>query len=223
MVADIKFLESLPHFAGLSQDGLESVREFIFEKNYERNEMILYEDEESDALYIVYSGLVKTFKTSPEGKEQILYINRSGDSLNDIPAFDNDLNPASAQAMSPVSLYGIQIKDLGDLLNNYSQVTYNVIGVLSKHARRLVSLVEDLSFKHVIGRVAKILLEHVREGSGSQPRLTQQDMAAIAGTAREVIGRSLKSLEDDGFIRLERQRVVLTDEEALKEIAGVTS
>ena len=85
-----------------------------------------------------------------------------------------------------------------------------------------MSLVEDLSFKHVIGRVAKILLQYAGDGTGRQPRLTQQEMAAMAGTAREMVGRSLKTLEEDGVIRLDRHRIVITDNEALREMAGVT-
>jgi len=74
-----------------------------------------------------------------------------------------------------------------------------------------------------VGRVAKILLEYVGNGAGPSQRITQQDMAAIVGTAREVIGRSLKALEEDGVIRMDRHRIVITDREALKDIAGVSS
>ena len=81
----------------------------------------------------------------------------------------------------------------------------------------MMTLVEDLSFLHVISRVSKILLEHASDGSGSKPRLTQQDMAAMAGTAREMISRSLKSLEDEGVIRLDRHRIIITNKEALKQ------
>ena len=86
-----------------------------------------------------------------------------------------------------------------------------------------MSLVEDLSFRHVIGRVAKILLEYAGDGAGPRPRLTQQDMAAMVGTAREVVGRSLKALEDEGAIRMERHRIVITDKEILKEMVEASS
>jgi CRP/FNR family cyclic AMP-dependent transcriptional regulator len=92
----------------------------------------------------------------------------------------------------------------------------NITKVLATQARQLGLLVEDLSFRHVTGRVAKILLEHAGDGAGPRPRLTQQDMAAMAGTVREVVGRSLKALEDVGAIRLERHRIVIVDKEALK-------
>ena len=63
----------------------------------------------------------------------------------------------------------------------------------------------------------------VSYGKSPGPRLTQQEMAGMAGTAREVVGRSLKALEEQGAIRLDRHRIVITDKEALKEIIEAPS
>ena len=93
---------------------------------------------------------------------------------------------------------------------------------MAEQVRHLVSLVEDLSFRHVIGRVAKILLEYAGDGLGPKQRLTQQEMAAIAGTAREVVGRSLKALEIEGIIRIDRHRLIVKDRKALENIAEVS-
>jgi len=122
-----------------------------------------------------------------------------------------------------VVVYGIRKGDLNGVIRDYPQVTMNIIRVLADRVRHLVSLVEDFSFRHVIGRVAKILLENAGDGTGPTPRLTQQEMAGMAGTAREVVARSLKALEEEGSIRLERHRIVITDKEALEETAGATS
>jgi len=223
MTIEVAFLESIPYFSGLSRAELDSIKQSIFEKTYQRGEVIAFEDEPAEALFFVVSGVVKVFKTSAEGKEQILNLVRPGESFNDVPVFDGETNPASAEAMGPVVLYGISKNDLKTILRDYPQVSLNIIRVLADRVRQLVSLVEDLSFKHVIGRVAKILLEHTSDGSGPNPRLTQQEMAAMAGTAREVVARSLKALEEEGFVRLERHRVVITDKEALREMVAVPS
>jgi CRP-like cAMP-binding protein len=107
------------------------------------------------------------------------------------------------------------------ILRDHPQIALNVIKVLARRVRHLVALVEDLSFKHVIGRVVKILLEHIGGETGRGPRLTQQEMAAMAGTAREVVGRSLKALEEGGAIKLDRHRIIITDKEALQKIMEV--
>ena len=222
MAIQVEFLKSSPYFSGLSPAELDSLRRFIFEKAAERGEMLLLEGESAEALYFVVSGVVKVFKTSADGKEQILQLVRPGESFNDASVFGGAPNLASAEAMGPVVLYRIKKSDLEVILREHPQVALNVIRVLSERVQHLMSLVEDLSFRHVTGRVAKILLEHAGDGAGRSQRLTQQEMAAMAGTAREMVGRSLKALENEGTIRLDRHRIVITDKEALGEIAGVT-
>jgi len=212
-------IENIPYFTGLNSRELHSITKLMFEKMVDRGEIIALEDEAMHNLYFVGAGVVKIFKTSPDGKEQILDLIRPGESFGDVPVFDGGLMPASAQAMGMVTLYGINKSNLEFILKAHPQVALNVINVLAGRVRHLVSLVEDLSFKRVIGRVAKILLEYAGDGASSQkPRLTQQEMAAMAGTAREVIGRSLKTLESDGVIRFDRHRIVITSRQALKEI-----
>jgi CRP/FNR family transcriptional regulator len=223
MAVQLEFLRSILYFSELSLAELESIRKLVFEKTADRAEVVLLEDESAANLYFVASGAVKVFKTSAEGKEQILSIVRPGESFNDVPVFDGGLNPASARTMGPVLLYGIRKNDMEAVLRDHPQIALNVIKVLARRVRHLVSLVEDLSFRHVISRVAKILLEHVGGEMGRGPRLTQQEMAAMAGTAREVVGRSLKALEEEGAIKLDRHRIIITDKETLQKIMEVPS
>jgi len=221
MAVETEFLKSIPYFAGLSPAELDSIKRFTFERKVERGEIIVYEGEPAEALFFVVSGAVKVFKTSAEGKEQILSIVRPGESFNDVPMFDDAPTPASAQAMGLVTLCELRKSELRALLRTYPQIAINTIKVLAGQVRRLVSLVEDLSFRHVIGRVARILLEHAGDGTSPGPRLTQQEMAAMVGSAREVVGRSLKALEEEGIIRLDRHRIVITNKKALEEMVEV--
>ena len=218
MAVQLDFLNSVPYFSGLGTAELGEIRKLIVEKKADRGDMLVLEGEQVRIFHFVVSGVVKAFKTSVGGKEQILKIVRHGEAFSDIPVFDDGPSPCSVQAMGDVVLYEISKADLEVILRKYPQVALNVISVLAGRVRHLVSLVEDLSFRHVIGRVAKILLENAEDGAGHGQRLTQQDMAAIAGTAREVVGRSLKALEDDGVISLDKYRIVINDREALKGI-----
>jgi len=223
MAIQVEFLKNSPYFSGLSTEALDSIAKLTFEKRVEKGEIFLLEGESDEVLYFVASGAVKIFKTSAEGKEQILEIARPGDSLNDVAVFDGGPNLASAQAMRPVVLYGVRKNNLEVIIRDYPQVAANVTRVLARRVRYLVSLVEDLSFKHVIGRIAKILLQYAGSGTDTGQRLTQQEMAAMAGTVREVVGRSLKVLEEEGAIKLDHHRIIITDREALKKIAEAPS
>jgi CRP-like cAMP-binding protein len=218
MAIDSNSLALLPYFNGLSIAELEAIKPSFFEKTIQRGEIIFFEGEPADSLFFLIAGIVKLFKTSAQGKEQIISLARPQEVLNDIAIFDNGPNPMSAQAMSLITLYGITKEKLAPTLRQHPQVSSRIIEVFAARTRQLISLVEDLSFKHVIGRVAKILLEHTSDGAGQGQRLTQQEMAAMAGTAREVVARSLKTLEERGLIRLERQRIIIADKEKLREM-----
>ena len=224
MAVQTELLKHVHYFSSLSPNELESVKEFItLEKTVERGEIFLLEGEWDDFCYFLISGVVKVFKTSADGKEQILSLIRPGESFNDVPAFSSGANLASAEAMSDIVLYGIKKSNLEAILREHPQVAQNIIQVLSQRVQHLVSLIEDLSFRHVTGRVARILIENAGDGTGGGHRLTQQEMAAMAGTAREVVGRSLKTLEEEGVIRLDRHRIVITNKEALKDMVEAPS
>jgi CRP-like cAMP-binding protein len=218
MPVESKFLGENAYFSGMSSPELDSIKHLFSEMRAERGEIILLEGEPIDRLFFIATGVVKLFRVSAEGKEQTLELVRPGEAINDVPVFDGGPNHASAQTMGPVLLYTIGKNELESILRDYPKVALNVIRVLASRIRHLVSLVEDLSFRNVIGRVAKILLEHAGDGARPGQRLTQQEMAAIAGTAREVVGRSLKTLEERGIIKFERHRIVVTDKEALKQV-----
>jgi CRP-like cAMP-binding protein len=220
MAVNLDLLKSIPYFSGLNDAELALIGKSVFEKKAERGEILAFEGAPADVLFFVVNGVVKVYKISADGKEQIFRIIRPGDSFNDVPVLSGGMNLASAAAMGPVTLNGIKKKDLENIVATHPRLAMNLVHVLSRRVEELMSLVEDFSFRHVSGRVAKILLEYIG-GEGEKPRLTQQEIAAIIGTAREMVGRSLKNLEEEGAIKVERNRILITDKEILKDIAGV--
>jgi len=223
MAVQVEFLKNTPYFSGLAPEEFSAISKLFFEKIAIRGETVLLEGEASDFLYFVVSGVVKVFKTSADGNEQILSLIRPGESFNDVPVFPGGQSLASAEAMGDVVLYGIAKRELESFVQDHTQLALSIINILSQWVQRMVALVEDLSFRPVTGRVAKILLEHAGNGVEHSPRLTQQEMAAMAGTAREMVGRSLKVLEDEGTIRFDHHRIIITDREALRSMAGMVT
>ena len=215
-----EILSSSVMFAGVSPLKLDTILPRVFEKRLERDEMVFNEGAQADSLYFVAEGVVKIFKTSAEGKDQIISLMRPGDFFNDVPIFDHGVAPASVQAMGRVVLFGIHKADVDLILKQYPEIAANMLRMLAMRIRYLISLVEDLSFRSVAGRVAKILLENAAEERPGSHRLTQRDMAAIAGTAREVVSRALKLFEEEGLIRLEHHRIVIANIKALRLKVG---
>ena len=221
MAVTLKILSKMAYFSGLSPRELEEVKEYIaFEKRIEKGQTLLSEDELSEYMYLIVSGAVKVFKKSANGKEQILNIASTGESLNDVSTFDGGASAMDMLAMTPVRLYAIRKEDIKALFSKFPGVALNVAGVLAAKVRRDSSLVEVLSFDQVINRLARLILKQSDPEEGMLPLFTQQDLAAMVGTSRVVVNRSLRVMEEKGAIRLERRRIVITDDQALKSLVS---
>jgi CRP/FNR family transcriptional regulator len=222
MNVTIENISRLSYFSGVESARLEGLPPLFTSKSYIKGQTIVSEGDKQENLHFVNAGVVKIFKTSSEGKEQIIKIVRPGESFNDVAVFGGSLCPYSAQALGNTTvIYWIHKNDLLPVMEKNWRIARNALEILAEQARLLLTLVEDLSFKNVTGRVAKILLQNAAPGPEGYQRLTQYEMAAMAGTAREVVGRSLKSLEDSGAISLERHRIVIKDRSYLDRLAGL--
>ena len=222
MPVDVEMLRQIPLFATLSAEDLAQVAAMTVVRHYDRGDLILLEGDLGGALHYVRSGLVKVFKTSVGGKEQVLRMIASGHTFNDVPALDGGPNPASAAAMEPSVVYVIRRAELRHLIITRPEVAEAVVQTLASALRHLVALVEDLSLRHVTARVAKILLDQEASSHEEQHvyHLTQQEMAALAGSAREVVGRALKELETAGAIEMHQGRAVVLSSERLSLLAS---
>lgn len=224
MPVDAQELRKVSLFAPLSDEDLAHVAAVTVERRYDRGDIIILEGDRGGALYFVHSGLIKVFKSSPEGKEQVLRLIEPGRTFNDVPALDGGANPASAAALQPSVVYATGGAELRRLIVERPGVALATVQALAGALRHLVSLVENLSFRHVTARVARILLEQSAAQEDTQVgkpahRLTQQEMAAMAGTAREMVGRALKELESEGAIRIQRGRITVVNRDRLRLLA----
>ena len=218
----IELLKSSTYFAGLDNCALERISRLMMERKVMKKEIIWLEQEPAKMIYFVASGLIKLFKTSTGGKEQILRLVRPGDCFGHVGIFNGGSNPESAQALVPSVLYGLMKSDLEALLREYEQLALNTIKILATETHHYMSLVEDLSLRRVSGRLAKMLLEHSSEEiDDASLILTQANMAAMTGTVREVIGKSVKALEEKGAIRSNRRSIIIKDINALRIMAGL--
>lgn len=237
MVTSVDFLKKISCFASLEPSDLEKIKSLISEKRFHRNEIIFLEGDPCPGIHFVISGRVKIFKTSVEGKEQILRIMEPFDSFNDVPLFDGGPNPACAQAIEPSVIYIVRKENMLSIIRDYPSVALALLRVFAQRLRHLTLLVEGLSFRRVTSRLAKILLQYAqgyeesparatsvtlqspRRALGLKQHITQQELAAMVGTAREVISRSLKALEEEGAIKMERHKILIHDPQLLREIS----
>jgi CRP/FNR family cyclic AMP-dependent transcriptional regulator len=218
MAIDSHVLSHIDYFIGLSPDELESLKRHLSPKAVQKGEMFVLEGDRIDSLYFVISGVVKVYKISADGKQQIINIATVGESLNDVSTFDQGPNAANMLAMTPVLLYGIKKSDVSAIIVKYPKVALNSLKVLAGRVRRDSLLVETLSFNQVIGRLAKTLLIYYGEKNIFGVKLTQQDLADMIGTSREMVNKSLKLLENNGSIKLYHNGIQIINKENLAEM-----
>ncbi|OGO20805.1 MAG: hypothetical protein A2Z15_02085 [Chloroflexi bacterium RBG_16_50_11] len=224
MVVQIELLQSMRYFAGIDAAQLKSLQHFFKEIRYDKGSHFLTEGHWTDSLYFIVSGLVKVYKTSPSGKEQVLHIAPPGDSLNDVSLYDGGPNAAGMMALTPVVLYTIKKADIIRILQENPRLMMNVIGALAGRIRRDSNLLEDLSSTQVLARLAKLFLgRYGGEEITTGLNLTQKDMASLVGSSREMVNRSLKVIEDMGGIRLSRRRIIILDKDVLQKIIDGTA
>lgn len=213
------FLKRAPIFSGVDENTLEEIGRLMVVREARKHEIIWLEQEPARMIYFVAAGLIKLFKTSDAGKEQILRLASPGDCFGHAGALNGGSHPESVQAVVPSVLYGLSSHDLETLLADHPLLARNAIKLLATEMHHYISLVEDLSLRCVSGRLAKMLLgDNLKGACDTSLVLTRADMAAMTGTVREVIGKSLKTLEDKGIIRYDRHKIIIRDREALRSL-----
>jgi CRP-like cAMP-binding protein len=219
-MVQIDSLKSMRYFSNIDAAQLEAIRHLFKEVHYGKGAHFLAEGSRTDALYFIVSGLVKVYKTSPDGREQVLHIAPPGESLNDVSLYDGGPNAAGMAALTPLVLYAIDRKDMMRILQENPNLAMNVIRTLAERIRRDSNLLEDLTSSQVLGRLAKLFLgQYGGEESIFGLNLTQKDMASLVGSSREMVNRSLRVIEEMGGIRLSRRKVIVLDKSVLERIA----
>ncbi len=216
-------LRRVPYFAQLPEGVLAALAAACIERQYDRGQVVFLEGEPCAGLHIISAGEVKIFKLSPQGREQILHRIGAGDTFNDVAVLDGGPNPASAAAVTDARLWVITRAEMQRLVQTHPALAWALIESIARRARHLVAMVEDLSLRSVKSRLARLLLAEATRATGGaaggeldrSQMVTQAEMAARLGTVREMIGRALRELADDGLIDFDRHRIVIVDRDGL--------
>lgn len=209
-----ELLRACPYFQSLPVELIDLVLSVTKVGTYDVGETLFFEGDPDAALHIVESGTVRIFKVSMEGKEQTLRVMRPGDTFADVPAFDGGPYPANSDAMERATVLSIPREPMLDLMRIQPEIALGALSTMASRLRHLTGLVENLSLRRVMNRVANLL---VNNQTGMT--FSQSQMASMVGTAREMVNRSLNALAEQGVIELQGQNITILDHERLTEIA----
>ncbi len=145
-------------FSSLTESELSFLAQRTVPRHYSAGEIIFGEGEPCSGLYVVASGHVRIFKSSANGREQVLSIGGPGGSIAELPVFDGGSYPASATAIDDATLFFVSKQDFKALCLAHPQVALKVLRVVGGRVRRLVGIIEELSFTTVRHRLVSFLL-----------------------------------------------------------------
>jgi CRP/FNR family transcriptional regulator len=220
----LDLLRHVPYFAGLPDEALTALARVAGARRYARGQVIFLEGEPCAGLFIVAAGEVKISKLSAQGREQILQQLGPGGTFNEVAVLDGGPNPASVTVTADASLYHISRADVRRLAHRYPELAWALIESMARRTRHLVRMVEDLALRSVKARLARLLLAEAALGraAGEIDRshmVSQAEMAARLGTVREMVGRALRDLSDEGLIEFDRHRIVVMNRAGLETAA----
>jgi len=220
-------LTRVPLFSGLTESELKFLTERVVTRRCSTGELVFGEGETCKGLYVVESGHVRIFKTSSEGREQVLSIDGPGSSIAELPVFDGGVYPASAMAIEDTVLLLVGKQDFQALCLAHPEVGLKVLRVVGERLRRLVGIIEELSFTTVRHRITSYLFrlaqrsgKRTSEGTVVSIPVNNQELAAQIGTVRELVSRNLSRLQAEGLLKLDGRDVILYNLEALEEDRG---
>jgi CRP-like cAMP-binding protein len=213
-------------FQGVDAEAVEALAGDFEISDAPKGTVLFHEGEPGDSLYIVLSGKVKLGRRSTDGRENLVAVMGPSDQFGELSLFDPGPRTASATALTDARVARLPKAALQKWVHDRPQIAMQLLRVVARRLRRTNTMLADLIFVDVPGRVAKQLLQLAqRFGSvdGGQLRvthdLTQEELAQLVGASRETVNKALADFASRGWLRLEGKSVVILDRERLSRRA----
>lgn len=219
--------ERVPIFRSLEEAEFAAIAKLIIHKDYDKGEIIFHEGDNFPYLAIVREGLIKTFKYTAEGREQILGMFEKGDFVGEINLFSGRPCSVSCSAIQKTGLCLIPRDSFQALIKEHSQIMFHILEELAGRVDDLETLVQQLGTQNTDARLTFLL---VRWGERHGRRygedilvelpLSREGLANYIGVSRETVSRKLSQLKEEGLIDLiGNRKVLIKDLDSLRERA----
>lgn len=217
-----ELLRRVPAFETLGEGDLQRVAEVAVPRNFGRQQVIFREGDDSDTCYVVRTGQARAVREHPDGRTITLARFGPGDIFGELAMFDDEKRSATVEVVEDTEVVGILGSDMRRLMREHPDIAPKLVISLGRRLREANERLARQSFQTVQSRVAVVLtdlVEQSRDGDGRSRdvllRITQADIAQLAGSSRESASRFLATLERAGVLTQGRGRIVVHDPAAL--------
>lgn len=215
-------LRQISHFAVLKPIGLAKVKTAAHIRQYQAGAMIFSEGATCAGFHAVLDGLVRIYRVGQEGRLHTLSLLRPHSTFNEVSAVDGNPNPFNATAVTDATVLVIRRASMMKLLSDEPALLNAYLQSLAHINREYIERLEDMTFRTIPSRLAKLYLHETTyaETIAEMPsQLTQEEIASILGTTREVVGRALRGLLNAGLLRKEGRKVYIQNRPGLEFLA----
>jgi CRP-like cAMP-binding protein len=219
----VELLHRVTVFEALATDDLRRVAQVAVPRRFATGQVIFREGDSSDTCYVVRRGHCRALRENIDGRTIALAHFGPGDIFGELAMFDDERRSATIETLDDVEAIAIAGSDMRRLLREHADIAVKLVIGVARRLREANQRLTNQSFQTVQSRVAGVLLRLVEQaqGEGAGPRtvllkVTQAEIAQLAGSSRESASRFLASLERANVITQGRGRVTVHDPEALK-------
>jgi CRP/FNR family transcriptional regulator, cyclic AMP receptor protein len=222
-LSPVDLLRSVPLFSDLEQGELERFSRVAVPRSFPAATRVFHQGDHSDACYIVRSGSFRVTREHSDGRAITLATLGPGDIFGELAMLDGEVRSASVEALSDGELLALPAGEVRALLARHPEISLKLVAALVRRLRGANERIARQSFQTVPSRVAGVLSQLVAEEAPRglvrgevTIRMTQADLAQLAGTSRESVSRFLAELERAGVVRPGRGRVTVLAPEKLR-------
>jgi CRP/FNR family transcriptional regulator len=222
------FLKQIDLFDELSREEMERVDEISQMRELRRGEIVFMPEDESNSVFLLKKGRVKISKMSEDGKEVTIDIIEPGEMFGELSLVDKGPRETIAETLDDVLLCVISKNDFEKMLQKKPDLAIKVTKLMGLRRRSIESRLEDLAFRDVPGRLARLLIR-LAEGHGKvhegrvtiNVKLSQQELANLIGSTRETTNHFLNFFRKEGLIDIKKRKITVLNVDELRERGGL--
>lgn len=205
-------LKNLTFLTNLSDDKLEDLATKAKLVKFPKHTIIISEGDDTRSLYIVLSGKVRIFSSDEKSKEVTLSIQEAGTHFGELALLSDEPRSASVQTLEATSCAMISKPDFLHWLEANPDVAIMLLGVLSEKIRYLTEKVKQMALSNVYERMVKALREMAEPEDDMlviRNRPTQQELANLVGSSREMVNKVMKELTKGGYVVVKDEGLIM--------------
>ncbi len=223
-------MHKIPILSSLSKEDLVKISAMITHHIFKKGEILLREGDRTDYIVIIHEGSAKAYKTTADGREQILYVFTEGDFFGEQNLFRNNEATYTVEALQTLKTCHLSKAQFEQLLYHYPGIALKIIDELGSRMTRLETALQSMGVRNVDNRIGGILLEFAAKYGSEEPAgtiirlpLSREGIANYLGVARETVSRKLSQLENEGIIlSRSNKEIIILNHGALLNLAGDT-